>query len=136
MCMWDGDGDSPSIYRASTRRSRKERKCEECRRTIAVGERYHYAFMVYETYPSGFYTCEHCSVAMDWLIENCGGFAHGGVWEDLEEHISEYRTQAPLVTYELAKLKVAWRRQWRRFDGLGLMRVPPVPPVIEGAMHA
>ncbi len=126
MCMADYGGDRPSIYRAKTARTRKDRRCEECGRAIAVGERYQNAFMVHDGYGSTWVTCEHCIVAMDWLVENCGGFLHGGVWEDLEEHITEY----PTIAFPLSRLSVARRRKWMRFDGAGLMVVPQAPPTL------
>jgi RNase P subunit RPR2 len=127
MCMADYADDQCSIYRAKIQRTRKPRKCDECSRPIAVGERYENAFMVYEGHADTFVTCEHCLVGSRWLVENCGGFLHCGVWEDLEEHISEY----PRLAFPLSRLKVARRRMWRRFDGTGLMAVPPVPPTLE-----
>ena len=130
MCMVDY-GDAPKIYRARMQCTRKERRCEECGRTIAVGERYQSAFMVYDGDPSTFATCQHCAVAMKWLAENCGGYMHGAVWEDFEEHISEY----PPLGFSLSRLSVARRRDWMRFDGSGLMPIPAVPPSIASIME-
>jgi hypothetical protein len=121
--MIDYADDAPDIYRSRVQRARNSYKCEECSRDIKPGEHYHYAFMVYEKRGDHFRSCEHCAVAIDWLMTNCGGFAHGGVWEDYEEHIIEY----PDIAASLMRLVVGRRRRWRRFDGTGLMRVPPMP---------
>jgi|HubBroStandDraft_1064217.scaffolds.fasta_scaffold02120_24 hypothetical protein len=133
MCMVDY-GDRPEFYRTAMRRSRRPRRCEECSRSIAVGEEYQNAFMVYNGFGSTFFTCCHCIIGMRWLANNCGGFVHGVVWEDLEEHITEYRHLA----FPLSKLKIGRQRLWRRFDGNGLMTIPAVPPSLEevGLAHA
>lgn len=127
MCMADYSDDQPSFYRAKTCLTRKTRKCAECGRAIAIGERYQNTFMVYAGKGDTFVTCEHCVIGMEWLKENCGGFLHTGVWEDLEEHIQKYRRLA----FPLSRLKVARRRHWKRFDGAGLMSIPPIPPTLE-----
>ena len=127
MCMADYAYDRAEVYRASICRTRKDRVCDECGRAIKAGEDRQYAFMVYEGRGCTFHTCRHCVVAMDWLAENCGGFLHGGVWKDLEEHIDEY----PTLAFPLSRLKVARLRGWMRFDGTGLMAVPAVPPSLE-----
>lgn len=125
MCMADYS-ERPDVYHAALRRARKVRKCEECRRDITIGEKYESASMVYDGYWSRFSTCQHCTVAMAWLIQNCGGFMHGAVWDDLEEHILEYRRLA----FPLSRLSVARRRQWQRFAKDGLMAIPPIPPTL------
>ena len=127
MCMADYADDMPTIYRRKDHHTRKDRKCDECGRIIAKGELYQNAFMVYDGEGSTYITCEHCTVGQAWLSENCGGFLHGAVWEDLEEHISEY----PTLAFALSRLKVARRRQWKRFDKRGLMTVPPIPETLE-----
>jgi hypothetical protein len=68
MCMAHYGDDRPTVYRAQTRRTRKPRKCEECGRPIAVGERDQNAFSVYEGHADTFSTCEHCLVGMQWLV--------------------------------------------------------------------
>lgn len=123
MCMID-DGERCTIYRTKMQRSRKSRQCDECGRAIAVGDTYKYAFGAFEGRGTTYEMCEHCSVAAQWLQDNCGGFLHFAVWEDYEEHIREY----PRLAFSLSRLSVARRRKWERFDRSGLMAVPPVPP--------
>ena len=128
MCMADYADERPSVYRSHMQRTRKDRRCEECGRMIAAGELYQYVFLAYAAEgASTFATCEHCVCGISWLSKNCGGWVHGGVWEDLEEHITEY----PTLARHLQRLKVGRLRQWERFDRTGLMAVPPVPPSLE-----
>lgn len=127
MCMADYNDDPATVYSSKECRSRKDRKCDECSRKIAIGERYQNTFMVYDGRGSTWITCEHCVVGMRWLADNCGGFLHGAVWEDVHEHVREYPTLAPY----LMRLVVGHQRQWKRFDRAGLMRIPSVPPTLE-----
>lgn len=135
MCMWDGVDDFPQVYRAKVQRTRKERHCCECRRKIALGERYNNVFMVYNGSAGTWTMCEHCMVAAAWLDENCGGYLLEGIWEDIHNHIREYYgpPQYRPVVHGLRRLEVGRERKWRRFDDAGLMAVPRVPPVVEAA---
>lgn len=123
MCMVDY-GEPATLYNARVvTHSRKARKCEECRRDIAIGEKYHSASMLYEGRWSTYDTCEHCMAAQRWLTAQCGGFLHGGVDEDLREHVHEL-TFAPGEAVALLRLIVGIRRHWRSFaDPQRLMAV-------------
>jgi len=137
MCMWDGYEDSPSVYRSKIQRTRKERKCGECNRKIAIGEPYQNVFMVYDGAPRTFVMCQHCLVAATWLVENCGGYLLEGVWEDVHSHVSElHRPQYRAVYRGLRRLEVGRERQWQRFDQTGLMALPKLPPVVDEKMAA
>lgn len=127
MCMIDDCDERVIIRTDETRRARKEHRCSECRRTIAIGERYH--FETYVDQPGGRYathrTCEHCDVARDWLLAECSGFMYGGVREDLVEHLDEYPENLHLKI-----IGMGIRRGWRRRDGK-LWRVPKLPATSE-----
>lgn len=122
MCMVD-DGEGWKVYREEIRTTRKERKCGECYRPIAIGERYQYAAGLgydWDRWES-FVTCEHCAAGpCSWLIGECSGYLFHGVYDDLTEHWNEepdYRQPS------LGRLIVGMRRKWRRRDG-SLMAVP------------
>jgi hypothetical protein len=121
MCSVDY-GDAPSIWSDAARRARKPHKCDECDREIAAGEIYRYATMLYDGHWNSFYTCAHCRVGQVWLIRECGGFLHHGLAEEIQEHIEEY----PDLLVGLGRVRLGIQRRWKRFDGKGLMRVPPV----------
>ena len=120
MCMID-DGEHYEVYsRREVKKSRKEHQCEECRRAIMIGEPYraYYGLLdgKWHTHP----TCQHCLVACEWLTENCHGFLHGGVLEDIEQHAQEYRR------FGLYRIKMGMRRKWKG----GAMPIPQLPKPI------
>lgn len=123
MCMVEY-GEPATIYNARVvAHSRKPRRCEECRRSIEIGDAYHSASMLYDGLWSTFDTCEHCMAAQRWLIAQCGGFLHGGVDEDLREHLTEL-TFRPGEAVALLRIIVGIRRQWKSFaDPAKLMPV-------------
>lgn len=117
------DGDAPDVYRATDHVARVQHKCIECNRAIEPGETYRRAFMVYGGHPDTFKTCTHCQVGQAWLAENCGGFMHHGLIEEMEEHAETY----PDHRFGFLRIKAGMLRKWWRFDGSGLMRHPPLP---------
>lgn len=121
MCRIDG-ADPSDFYSEKTRRARKEHRCEECGRKIAVGESHHYAFVVAEGLGDSYRTCAHCCAGQSWLSRECGGWIFGSVGEELQEHAYDY----PEIAIPLRRLYLAMRRQWRYFDG-SLMKVPSTP---------
>lgn len=117
MCMTDYD--RPSLYVSENRKARKEHRCLECFRVIHAGEQYQHVRGVWDGEPGTYKTCAHCLVGQKLLQDECGGFSHGAIDEDLEEHISE------LLPWSMkaARLVVGIGRKWARFDGDGLMEV-------------
>lgn len=120
------DGDAPDVYRTANYVARIQHRCSECSRVIYPGERYSSAFMIYEGTPETFRTCTHCQVGQAWLAENCGGFMHHGLIEEMEEHAETY----PDHRFGFLRIKAGMTRKWQRFDGAGLMRHPPLPVAV------
>lgn len=120
MCMID-DGDRPEFWsEKSIRKSRKEHKCEECGRAIAVGEPCWYGFGKQDGYTYSSRTCTHCRVIADWLLRNCRGFVYGAMIEDFGNHAE--------ANVAMLRIVVGARRGWRRFgDRAQLMAVPSAP---------
>lgn len=134
MCSY-GDGESYQVYVSDSRKARKPHTCDECRRTINSGEAYLWAKGLFEGKWYVHRVCAHCRVGQRWLIENCGGFIHCYLTEEMEEHIDEYRGgQGAAMTFGLARIKKGIERKWQRFDGTGLMRLPTLPMSIEDMM--
>lgn len=133
MCMIDGADGYNEFSSTSTHRARKQHKCDECHRVISSGETY-----VYHTWKGdGEFgtakTCQHCKIACDWLSENCGGYLVFGIYEDIQEHVSEYRGQAACVS-RLKRIEVGMSRKWtiRRGPRKGqLMPLPQLPAKLE-----
>lgn len=63
MCDLAGD-ERAEVFEEEVRRARKEHRCECCRRTIAVGERYARTFVVFEGEPDSAKACLACHRAI------------------------------------------------------------------------
>lgn len=59
--MCSCDFDDPSVYREEVRLSRKERRCDECPRTIPRGDFYTNIFGVWDGYAKTFALCDTCT---------------------------------------------------------------------------
>ncbi len=132
MCMID-DCDTPTVYRESWQKAKKAYRCEECRRAIEAGEAYRRTFMVQDGNPGTYFTCRHCQSACVWLSRNCNGYLFSAVLEDIDEHVLEAHGACRIG---LMRLGLGMRRQWRRFDGAGLLPVQAIPPTFEEAGFA
>lgn len=125
MCMID-DADPSDFTSERWHRAKKPHACADCRRTIEPGERYRYCALRYKGQIEAHHTCLGCTAAEDWLRRECGGWLFGAVEEDLADHLehgpwSADEERQPIRPSRPARLVVAMRRKWRRFDGDGLM---------------
>lgn len=90
--MCNTDYDYPRFYHMTYRKAKKLHSCCECGRTIKKGEKYQYVCGGWDDAKvSTFKTCKYCVVAQNWLHKECGGFMHGGLQEEIEEHAWECR---------------------------------------------
>jgi len=99
------------------KKSRKGHKCTECGRIINVGEPYRIYSGLFDGEWDHYPTCQHCLVVCQWLTENCSGFCHSAVYQDIAEHAREYRLMS------LYRLEVGMLWKWKA----GTMRVPKLP---------
>ena len=106
--MCTTDYDEADFYHDETRKSRKEHICSECNGTIKKGDIYRYVFGVWEGQASTFRTCHNCMVPQEWLREECNGFMHGGLEEEIHEHAEQYRKMF------LYRWLIGIRRQWKK----------------------
>lgn len=125
MCSIE-DYDSPDFHAERDHRARVRHICTECSRTICPGEAYRKAFSVYEGKAHNYKTCSHCLVGQEWLLNNCGGFMHYGLSDEMQEHADAYYDQK----FGFLRIHAGIKRKWQRFDGAGLMRLPPKPAAI------
>ncbi len=88
MCMIDAC-DINEFYHARNPTARKEHTCDECGRTIEVGEKYESVVAKSDGQLWSCKTCRHCVAVREWLREVCGGWVHHAVLEDLHEHLHE-----------------------------------------------
>lgn len=127
MCRVD-DADRVEMLQSGQRKARKEHRCDECGRTITVGEFYLYEGGVFEGDLQVYKTCAHCLVGRKWLWDNCGGHIFTQVCEEIQEHAQEY----PAIAFPLYRFAVGVHRKWKSFRDDGLMPVPQaLPPLHE-----
>lgn len=124
MCR-ASEADPWRVYRWTRRAARKSHICYDCGRTIAAGERYHWATGLHDDNPRGwevFKLCAHCDAASEWLMVMCNGYLYGGIGEELREHWDEeYSTRSP----GLGRLVLGHERRWQRTKhATGLMEIP------------
>ena len=125
MC-WANEGEPWRVYRWTMRTARKPHQCYDCRRTIAAGERYHYAVGLPDDRPRRWEVmklCAHCDAASEWLTVMCNGWLYGGIGMELREHWDEeYLLRSP----GLARLVLGAERRWQRtkWATAGLMDIP------------
>jgi hypothetical protein len=115
------DCDPWELFRSTHHVARKEHQCMDCSRTIAKGERYHYATGLGDGRWDVMKLCQHCEAAAEWLVEVCNGYLYGAIGEELEEHWDEdlmFRSKA------LGMAVLGHKRRWRTFRRDGLMPVP------------
>lgn len=128
MCMV-GDDDS-QVSRSEIRKARKPHTCGECDRTIEPGEKYVNAAWLYDGSWSNDCMCWHCRESAQWLYHNCGGYVWNAVYDDIDEHVSEY----PELAFGLTRLKVGIRRKWRFRSGK-MMPLPRIPATIASVIQ-
>jgi len=128
------DADLSIPLSEGQRKARKPHKCFECGRVITIAETYMFATYIDQSRAKTYKTCAHCHVAMQWLGDNCGGWIYGHVWQDIDEHVEEYRGVYPKVARALKRLCVWQAHDWRIVYGPGagqMVRVPAMPAVVE-----
>jgi hypothetical protein len=119
MCNYDYD--EPSFYSETERKAKiKQHRCDECFRTINIGELYIYHFGVWDGIAGKYKTCSHCRIAQNWLLKECNGFIHSQLLDEITDHAIDYKK---IYIYRFA---VGIKRQWRKFYSSGLMNLPKI----------
>jgi hypothetical protein len=91
------DYEPARFYYAIMRKARKPQKCAECRRTIAVGERYEHVSGKWDVSLDTFKTCTHCLDIRQFVKNSipCFCWAHGNMQDDAKETIREAIWRSP-----------------------------------------
>lgn len=96
------DYEPATIYQArSVKAARKQHKCEECGRTIEIGQPYEYVFGIWDGCEGEFKTCRFCCDLRQWVQNNipCFCWAHGNMIQDAKDAIEDaYRRARGEVT--------------------------------------
>lgn len=120
MCKID-DAEPWEFMTSGIRKAAKPHRCGECGRTIPKGEAYEYVCGKADGYFSISRTCQHCQIARKWLIEECGGYLYGGVFEDLAEHANDQ-----IGGFKLGRLVIGMKHHWKRLTSDELMPLPRI----------
>jgi hypothetical protein len=119
--MIDDSSERCVVLHRKVQQARKAHRCDECARTINVGERYTNEGLLFDGLTSTHKTCSHCIVCREWLGDECGGWLYSGVEEDFMEHAHEGTYGMPVL-----RLAVGIKNQWITRKG-NLMSVPKCP---------
>lgn len=123
MCLVDYCEGKWDQLQLVGRVARKPHLCYECHRTIEPGERYEYGVFATDYGIQTIKTCAHCQAVRSWLVAQCGGWAYGGVLEDLEEHWSEsWEVRGRYLARAIAGMRRHWRGGSDRI--MGTYRIP------------
>lgn len=118
MCLIDCC-DPSQVSTTTMPKARKEYTCRECYRAITPGERYTKITGLSEGDWFTYRQCQHCAQPAELLMTHCKGYVMESILEDLDEHIHEVLPWSMAA----ARYAIGMRRQWRRFDGNGLMAI-------------
>jgi len=87
-CIYvDIDEIVETIKNEFVKSARKQHKCNECGRTIEIGESYEYHFYTFRGKSSFHKICEDCNSLRSVFF--CEGFEYGHIGERVIEHIQE-----------------------------------------------
>jgi hypothetical protein len=88
-CIWVDDSYGPEFICETNPVARIEHKCGECNRVIKPGEKYERASGCWDGRLETHKTCGDClSIRASFF---CAGWAYGGLWEMLGDHINDTR---------------------------------------------
>jgi hypothetical protein len=112
--MCSCDADVPEFYNADWVRARKPHRCDDCRREIAKGERYHRISGKWDGYVRSFANCWQCEFAREVLFHNSECDCPAAFGELREELNEEWRESGGYMLY--GRLLVGLRNQWRSHE--------------------
>lgn len=83
------DAEMPSVFSCEYPKARKEHKCCECRRTIAIGEKYEKVKGIWEGKAKRFKTCLPCASLRDDFARQSLYYYEAPAFGELEEYARE-----------------------------------------------
>jgi len=94
--------------------ARKEHRCDECHRQVLIGEPYTVYNGLFDGKWQSHPTCQHCMAGpVEWLMQNCRGFCHNAVSDDLIEHFENEDGYPAGDKFRLGRLIVGMGKQWK-----------------------
>lgn len=113
-----GDGEAPEFYESSTPKARKEHECDECRRTIHVGEKYRYIAGKWDGDFETFKICLLCEEIRRSFKCDDGVTPIGYLMEDMNEALFPNLTTACFDRLQTPEAKQHLRALWMAWKGL------------------
>ena len=129
MCIYVDSDDIGTVLAIGYRRARKDHQCEECGRTITIGERYFHQANARDGTVERFRMCAHCraSITVGSAMTGCPENWYYGMAIGTDEwtHTGDTLTHVLPAGGRIRMLRcvVGARRKWRHRDGR-LMGVP------------
>jgi hypothetical protein len=129
VCYCDCDDDPPSVMRDENHKARKEHKCSECGRTIAIGEIYRHIWGVWNGDSHTFWWCSHCIAGQQAAaaLTDCDCYCFGGLWDQFWEDCRDHKS------FALYRLLIGEQRKWRIRRGPRAGQLMPIPLVPQTA---
>jgi len=83
------DGDPARVLKDIFSIARKEHKCDECRRTIKIGEEYRYETFVCQGNFEVHKTCKDCNSIRKEMF--CDTFYYGCILDEVQEYVQDVK---------------------------------------------
>lgn len=118
VCVGGWDGEPSEFIRVKHPRARKQHKCVECNKVIAVGERYEYSSGKSEGDLWDYRTCAVCAEIADAF--SCDGRTYGGFfWDSFDEgECWQALTTGCFAQLTTPEAKAELQRRWMKWKGL------------------
>lgn len=86
ICLYGSEGDLPEFYDERWVVARKPHTCHECRRPIAIGQRYYRVTGKWDGDVNSFRICADCQDIQQSLYCD-GSYSFGTLWSDIEDQL-------------------------------------------------
>ena len=90
-CIYVGDADGTSFWNEKQPTAKKSHVCCECGEVIEPGQKYQYECGQWDGDFAAYKTCLDCLSVRQAFF--CDGYAFGGMWGYVADHINEMRGQ-------------------------------------------
>ena len=110
------DWDPPTVYRRAEHIAGTPHVCSECGATIAPGERYEFAWGIWDGVPDCFDTCCRCRALRDWVAARipCLCWQHGNLRADCLQAAQACAEDARGLLFGVLRREVLIQRYARR----------------------
>jgi hypothetical protein len=118
VCLSEAeDGIVDIIREDDASKSRKDRRCEECRALIPAGTPHQLHVGAFDGEINEYRTCTLCVEIRNAFSCN-GGFVYGQLWKDLEYAFDDGINDACFLKLQTVEAKKFLRSRWMKWRGL------------------